>query len=264
MKTYSFWSSKIVQIKVGNGNRSFSLLRGSNVSYEDSLIEVDKCAKLIEDRISSNGKIVDYEVDIKEFVINKINTDNVVTVCRYGAVIWNTTKYSIYDLDDYRWEFLDLFRSYKGMSQKEIIVHKFKLNVSKCRELGDSFRIYETCKGVRVIGKRYIDPSSGAFQIMMRRLNVDWLYLIMCKRQMCYRARLSPKPFRMAIESIKIKSPLDCLSEKYKNWSNRYFSESEKYSVARLWESIGEDFSMDHEIVLHDKMTNSISGLKLA
>ena len=39
----------------------------------------------------------------------------------------------------------------------------------------------------------------------MRKMGVDWLYVRLSKKQNCYRARLTPKPYRMKHQTIKIK-----------------------------------------------------------
>lgn len=68
----------------------------------------------------------------------------------------------------------------------------------------------------------------------------------------------------MKINTIKIKSPLDCKKENYLNWEQEYTERSKEYSVVRLVKAIGRDFSREEIIKKHDLMCNLQSQKKLA
>lgn len=263
MKIYKFWHKDTATIRIDKNDVEVNLLVGSDISTDDAKKKLIERAHLIEQRIRNKDGIEEYDADIKEFIESEIDEKNIVTVCRYGALVLNSDQYSFYDLDDYSHSILDLFGAVRRMSKKQRIVHKFKQNISKYPELGRSFRIYETCNGIRVIGKKYLDPNASNFTRIMRALNVDFTYSTLCRKQNCYRARLTPKPFRMKIETIKIKSPLDCETSNYKSWANMYRSESKAYSVVKLLETIGEDFASDKTIQFHDQTANATKNQKL-
>jgi hypothetical protein len=206
----------------------------------------------------------EYEVVIKEHVSDIIDQSNIITICRYGAKILNTTEYTILDLDDYAVGFFDWFKSLKKLSKKERIVAKFEEGIKRYPILGSDFRIYETAKGIRVIGKKYIEPTNKKYIKLMRKLNVDWLYMHLSTKQNCYRARLTPKPYRIKAKTIKIKSPLDCEKETYLDWEKQYEKVSRNFAVVKLVKTIGEDFSYDPVIKHHDQMCSSHKNNKLA
>ena len=264
MKCYKIWVRETTRIRINGVDKEIPIVAGSNVSKEDAAARAGQIARKVELRIANpDMEFEAYESDIVEHIAREIDPKNIVTINRYGAQVLNTTRYTILDFDRYRAGFLDLFRPRKG-SEKDKIVAKFKQRAARFPELGDSFRIYETCKGIRVIGKDYFDPTSVNFYKIMRTLGVDQLYRILCREQNCYRARLTPKPFRMKMETIKIKSPLDCKSEHYETWRAKYESASQNFSVVKLRECIGRDFGNDPVIQLHDQTARMGSNDPLA
>lgn len=61
--------------------------------------------------------------------------------------------------------------------------------------------LYQTPAGARAIRlDRTMDPTSDESNALMTALHSDWLYREMCLRQACYRARLTPKPWRIHLE----------------------------------------------------------------
>lgn len=264
MKHYKFWIKEDFKITIDGNEETISILSGSNQSEKMAFQKASEKATNIEKRISERKPKESYEVAIKEYVTEVIDDSNIVTICRYGAKILNTTSYTVLDLDDYPVNFFDMFKSVKKLKKKDRIVYKFEESVRKYPELGTDFRIYETTKGIRVIGKKYIDPSSKGYTALMRRLRVDWIYIQLSKKQQCYRARLTPKPYRMKINTIKVKSPLDCRKENYLSWEQAYIEKSKEYSVVRLVKAIGSDFSREKIVKKHDFMCNLQSNKKLA
>lgn len=63
-------------------------------------------------------------------------------------------------------------------------------------------RLYRTPVGLRVLALHQLfkpdDPAVGQF---FRALGTDPLYATMCRRQHCFRARVSPKPWRVGVET---------------------------------------------------------------
>ncbi len=264
MKYYKFWIKEDFKITIDGSEETINILSGSNQSEKEALLKASEKARNIEKRISERKPKNTYEVAIKEYVDEIIDDSNIITICRYGAKILNTTHYTILDLDDYPIDFLDFFKGLGKLKKKDRIVHKFEERIRKFPELGTDFRIYETTKGIRVIAKKYIDPSSNGYTNLMRKLHVDWLYIQLSKKQACYRARLTPKPYRMKFKTIKVKSPLDCKKESYINWEQAYVEKSKEYSVVRLVKTVGNDFSRESVIKKHDLMCNLHPTRKLA
>ncbi len=264
MKHFKYWSNEDYLIQIDGQQRKIRLLTGSNISTENAREESIRKAQQIEKRIAQRDSFDEYEVGIKEYVSEFLDESNVVTVCRYGARILNTNEYTILDLDDYPRRFFDRFKPLDGMTKKEKIIHRFEESVSRFSKLGADFRIYETANGIRVIGKNYLDPEKTSSIKLMKKINVDWLYMTLSRKQRCYRARLTPKPYRMGIKTIRVRSPLVCETDEYNEWSKMYETASRDYCVVRLVKSIGRDFSRDPVIRFHDEQCNAHKSAKLA
>ena len=264
MKYFRYWIEAKHRINIFDRPEEINLLVGSNVSREDAQQEAVLRAKRIEERIASGAPRDEYEAGIREYVAEVIDDSNVVTVCRYGAKILNTNQYSVLDLDDYPVGIWDMFKSVRKLSKKERIIYKFEESIRRFPQLGTDFRIYETAKGVRIIGGKYIDPADPGNRRLLRKLNVDRLYLVLSSKQQCYRARLTPKPYRMRIKTIRVRTPLLCETDAYRSWAQMYEEASQAYSVVRLIKTVGRDFSHDRAIKFHDAQCNAHKGLKLA
>ncbi|MAC98792.1 MULTISPECIES: hypothetical protein [Pseudomonas] len=264
MKYFRYWVKATQRIRVAGQPEDIQLLVGSNESKEAAHEQASVLAREIERRIESRGARDEYDAGIKEHVARVLDGSNVVTVCRYGAKILNTDEYTILDLDDYPKRFWDRFSAVRTMGKKERIVFKFEQAVAKLPELGRDFRIYETANGIRVIGKQYLDPADRRSYRLMRKVNVDWLYMILSGKQRCYRARLSPKPYRLGIKTIKVSSPLVCETDEYQNWERMYAAASQDVSVVHYLKSIGKDFSRDAVVRFHDEQCNAHKHFKLA
>lgn len=264
MKYFKYWVKETCNISLAGQPQSINLLMGSNISKQAASDEAQSCAQLIEQRIARGERKTEYESAIKEYVKEIINDSNIITVCRYGAQVLNTTQYTILDLDDYPVDFMDFFKPLGKLSKKARIVYKFEQRLKKFPELGKRFRIYETAKGVRVIAKTYIAPRSQDFLKLMRKLGVDCIYIDLCRKQNCYRARLTPKPYRMKINTIKVKSPLDCETESYANWAESYQVASQGFSVVKIIKTLGDSFANDPIIKLHDERCNLGATHRLA
>lgn len=264
MKYFKYWVEDKHRITIDGQRKEISLLTGSNDSIGAAKKEALLKAQKIEQRIFERGRKDEYEAGIKEHVSDIIDQSNIVTVCRYGAKVLNTNEYTVLDLDDYATSIWDIFKPLRGLNKKERITLKFEQFVRRNPDFGSDFRIYETTKGLRIIGKKYLDPSNKKNVQMMRKLNVDRLYLVLSRKQQCYRARLTPKPYRLKIKTIKIRTPLACETASYKSWSSMYDNASRNVTVAKHIKSIGRDFSNERVIRYHDEKCQSDKGFELA
>ncbi|MCE9544611.1 MAG: hypothetical protein K8T25_03710 [Planctomycetia bacterium] len=61
-------------------------------------------------------------------------------------------------------------------------------------------RVYRTPAGMRaLVMHRTFDPNESAVAEFFAALKSDPIYVLMCQRQHCFRARVSPKPWRIGI-----------------------------------------------------------------
>jgi len=113
-----------------------------------------------------------------------------VTVNRYKALVLNTDKMFIADIDKLKQPLETASSSY---------FDTLNLNYRDLPSIEDlSFRVYRTFAGYRLLLTS--DVSWGLINIaLLDHFLSDPKYVAMCQVQKCYRARLSPKPWRLGI-----------------------------------------------------------------
>jgi hypothetical protein len=127
------------------------------------------------------------------------------------------------------------------------------------------FRIYETFQGARVIVLgRDFDAKSAETQGMLREFNADALYALLCAKQNCFRARLTPKPARMKMKGIVVKYPRETEDAKFTQWLKEYEYQSRNFSVCKFIEQAGAGYSPTDTVRLHDELTGANVNLPLA
>ncbi len=162
----------------------------------------------------------------------------------------------ILDIDKPKSSFGDMFKKKEAASDKARIFDMVRklATTSKYKDLG--YRIYETYQGARVIvfGKSF-NPRDHETKKMMDEFNCDPLYTRLCIKQGCYRARLTPKPYRMNMRAYKVKFPRNGDDHEFQQWLTNYESESRNFSVCQLIQQIGTSHSLNEIIRLHGDVT---------
>ncbi len=185
---------------------------------------------------------------------------------------------------------LSLFLSIK-LHQKQICAHKKHAlenleidTLHRIRHFTKSrpewhLRIYRSPNGFRVIAMQDVfDPSSETVQTFFEDLQVDPLYMRMCQKQQCFRARLTPKPWRMNLEQWPDLKPRswdavgpwpaqDSRMGERESWLRRYDELSQTFSACRFVEACGS--STVHPLAqkvcdIHDHMSQCLQDLPLA
>lgn len=134
-------------------------------------------------------------------------------------------------------------------------------------------RVYRTPAGLRVLAlHRRFDPTSPDAAEFFRALGSDPLYVRMCLRQRCFRARVSPKPWRVGIPGhMKPRPGIWPVNPARKadrdRWIAAYEEAARGYASCRYLESLGrggEDPAADAVRALHDDLGRALSSLPLA
>lgn len=148
----------------------------------------------------------------------------------------------------------------KPVPQAEALQALFDL-VAQRPEL--RFRVYSTKAGLRYLcTSRLFDPLSAESRDILLRLKADTRYAQLCRVQKCYRARVSPKPWR-------------CLSKPERSgFFRRLFNgvgdviAPESFATCRYLESVGDNPEMPPEVSLvlqkHDTACEVTSTKPLA
>ncbi len=131
-------------------------------------------------------------------------------------------------------------------------------------------RVYRTAGGLRlaITHQRY-DVERGFDSSAISGLAVDPLYLRLCSAQKSYRARLTPKPWRLGVSVPQCSWPFETSKQKdrFDVWEKEYVALSEKFAVCELVKTLGNSSVLPEFsplIALHDRLTKAESGLPLA
>ncbi len=138
---------------------------------------------------------------------------------------------------------------------------------------GWHLRVYETPAGYRLLAMHDVfDPQGEAVKQAFAAVDADPRFARLCALQDCFRARVSPKPWRAdykpkeSLPKSKWPFPPEHLPRRQR-WVVGYDSVAAKFASCRFVESLGSDAVHPHaESVreLHDRLCQADSGLPLA
>ena len=201
-------------------------------------------------------------------------TDAVITRNSYGCLVLNTSRVMFVDVDLPEPKSPGLFSRLFGKPSAAPVVTESNA-IAKVenwtRNNPDwAWRIYRTRAGLRLLATHALfDPESAASDGVFDALGADPLYRQLCKAQKCYRARLTPKPWRCGVRTKPERWPfLDARAEKhFQKWEAQYQSFAAGWATCELVKQIGSvevHPTIRPVLELHDEMTRVESKLKLA
>jgi hypothetical protein len=285
MNIPKYWAKHEQRIE-GPGRRIFLRnWQGSDVSPEDAQRKAESRAAEIAQKIALGGELDRYgygerplREEIREAVRNRFRDEvGIVTRNAYGALVLNAEKAMFADIDI---PGMDKPRRKGGLfgGKKESFsldpylpaVRRVEEWVAKHPEYG--IRIYATYAGLRcLILNTVFHPESDHAADVLRELNSDPLYMRLCKAQECFRARLTPKPWRCGMSQprgeLRYPRADPALEQDFREWEQRYEAALAPYAVCTLVKQIGSrTVHPDVEAVreYHDRATRAESGLPLA
>lgn len=134
------------------------------------------------------------------------------------------------------------------------------------------WRVYRTRAGFRLLATQAPispdDPDCGrAFELF----GADRLYRRLCENQQCFRARLTPKPWRCGIEKqaevARWPWPDAEAEAVFHEWLRRYESSTAGKATCRLIGTVGNGVihpALEQLVEVHDEVTRATSRLQLA
>ena len=132
-------------------------------------------------------------------------------------------------------------------------------------------RLYRTPLGIRMLVTHQLfsakDPVVGE---CFTKIAADPVYAKMCQRQDCFRARVSPKPWRIGIAD-RIRGGVWPVAEnnmsERRAWIDRYERASQSHAACAFLESIGSGTihpDVRQVVELHDRLCQSDAQLPIA
>lgn len=136
-----------------------------------------------------------------------------------------------------------------------------------------NLRVYETPAGYRLLAMHDVfDPSSAETSAFFAALETDKIYAAMCRRQHCFRARVSPKPWRIGIPThLRPRPGVWPVKPEYlpqrREWVAAYDAAAAGYSSCRFLVQLGSSqVHPEAETVrlLHDDLCQAHTALPIA
>ena len=284
MKIPKYWAQSIQSVQQPDG-RPYRVViwQWSDVSREEAQRKAEDRAKEVADKVRAGQRLNRYgygERPLREEITQGITNETgrevaVVTRNLYGALVLNTTNAMFIDID-----FSDkgaagstgggLLRGLgkRAPGPEDQHVQRITSWASRYPDVG--IRIYRTAAGLRcLITNQTFEPGRSDTLDILRAFESDPLYIRLCQAQDCFRARLTPKPWRCHADTPPSRYPWDNsdVEIQYRLWERRYEQASRSYSVCKLVKQLGSQQvhpDVAPILALHDQLTGVMVDRPLA
>jgi hypothetical protein len=249
----------------GTGPRGEQLFRRawgwSMSSTADALAVAHERLRSILANLPAGAKLGGYypRVPLREPILDELIVDGepavVVTRNRYGAEILNTDRLLIADVDLpelAKPAARGLLRRLFGRSDPDpgplaepplVTARLDALENWAAANPGLGVIVYRTASGLRVFVTGVSDPATSAHgEQILAELDADPIYRELCRSHGTFRARLTPKPWRLP----RLKAPgerwpfADAKAEsRFQRWLSAYTAAAREYAVCRRLASFG-------------------------
>ena len=231
-------------------DETFTVWGASNESQESAMQHAKERLKKFKAMVNNEfTDKSDYEYGfIREEVLDEILADDgtvlaALTRNNYGAIILNAVNVMFGDMDESEPGF---FGRLFGKKKKDKDYYLEKIEQYQKENSDLSIIVYETFAGLRfVITNRTYDLENTHDRMSMLKmfaaLEVDPLYLRLCQQQGCFRARLTPKPWRINTERPPSRYPRSDRREinHFEEWLRGYERASTSKTVVNVLKEFG-------------------------
>jgi hypothetical protein len=213
---------------------------------------------------------------VREQIIEEIpgaggRPDALLTRNSYGSVVLNAARSMFVDVDAAPPPATGFsLKSLFGGGAKPTDAQLEKLRDTLRSASGGSFRVYRTAAGYRLLATdRPFTPGSSESESVMRTVGADPAFIQLCRIQDSFRARLTPKPWRVGQRAAPGDFPREDarVEAAFAKWLQQYERAAGSKATCRFVETIGTG-DVHPEIApivqLHDARTKATSDLQLA
>jgi hypothetical protein len=268
--------------------RTFQAWGWSSSSLEAARSAGEAAARRIFDRLQRDEERgagpYDYlDRPLREEIVESVAHEGAVLAAitrnHYGALVLNTSSVCFADVDFPRavpngiLDALVLAFSAARREQRRRLAEEATIEHVRGwlrRHPGRALRLYRTCAGLRLLfTDRLYEPASQGIAQLFSELGTDALYRRLTEKQECFRARLTPKPWRCGCPRPPRGYPWNdpAAEQAYREWQRDYEDRSRSFRVCRLLERLGTgpaDERIAAVMELHDRHTCGADGAPLA
>jgi len=212
---------------------------------------------------------------LREFPDARGARAGVLTRNSYGCTVLNTTNLVFVDVDTPRGSVGSFLGRLLGRKSPDPQTALEQALAAKARSWISArpdwrWRLYRTAAGARLIAvHRPLPPGDPQVQQAFEHFGADRLYRALCKTQQCFRARLTPKPWRCETDRPPYNWPWpNAEAERhFREWEREYTTKTTPYATCRFLEEFGTaPIAREFEDMLqtHDRTTRAHEVLSLA
>ena len=191
-----------------------------------------------------------------------------ITRNAYGVLVLNVARVMFIDIDfppvthfaQLKYFFARLFGSKRPPPQEQQVTRSLARLEAFLEDYADwGLRLYRTRAGLRLLVTHDVfDPLADSTQQQMEWIGADPLYVRLCRDQGCFRARLTPKPWRCGRAPNEISWPRESPEEqrRFDAWLAKYEQKQSDYATCRYLGAIGTQMvhpEVEPIIPLHDQ-----------
>ena len=263
MQFFKYWTRAKGTAHGRQGNFDVTCYGYSNESLDDALAVAEKRAQSAANRLANNEVVQDdyyggsnpMQEEVVEEFTESGETTAIISRNRYGCLVLNTPDVFFADVDkksESKSEqqnpiatLLNIFgviQTEAPKSTEEMLIENINSLCQSDPSLG--LRLYRTTNGYRIIVTSEIIPAQEPrSQQMLKSLQSDRLYMKLCRTQACYRARLTPKPWRCGSSRPPYRFPFDSSDQEqaYRNWQRDYDGAIDKFATCALIGHFGSE-----------------------
>ena len=280
MKFYRHWikCTRDIPLPRTDGKTfPMSVYGHSNISLEDAKSSGQRLLDAFAKRIVSQLSPWEYDRDdrpIREETLLELSSRNIVTRNRYGAEVLNSTQLVFIYVDGALPSGKGFFGWLGGLfsdkssedSDTEALARVERL-AEKAGHAQTHIRVYRTKAGYRLMLLN-CDTEGKYSGELMKAFHADPLYANLCRIQNCYRARLTPKPYRIRQRKCRFNYPEtdETILETQRKWLDEYNEKIAKFATCHYIGSLNgpNGIAVNDAARYHDERTNAMSNLPLA
>lgn len=259
MKVYRFWVKGSTRVPFKGKVWTVAVFGSSNESPEDAQRDADERAEELRRRMLTGEWPDTYgygDRPLREEVKREVHRGDelaaVITRNAAGCLVLNTARVMLIDMDvppePFNLGIVDaIYRLFGKTAPSEVARERRHMErMERIREratmYGLGMRVYRTPRGYRgLVTSHTFDPTSEETLALLDAFDSDKLYIRLCRVQECFRARLTPKPYRMRMRHPPRHFPWrDAqLEAEYRAWERDYEAKREGFSACAFIEHTG-------------------------